>query len=449
MQKKYGSCQKRQKTIDETMKRNVASSYMLNVREDTSTGLLLQDSLRPCSRKCLEENNEVTTRSAAPQRTSNVREDASTGLLLQDSLQTFSPFGIYIHWPFCLSKCPYCDFFSKVKKEDEQDKLIDEYCKDLEFYAEITGNRTVTSVFFGGGTPSLIRPENIEKLLDKISGCWKLSADVEISLEANPNTHTPTLFSDLKQAGINRLSLGVQALNDRDLKFLGRTHNAVQAVQSVKDIIQTFDNHSIDLIYALPDQNIQAWQNTLKQAVSFGLKHISLYQLTIEDGTVFAKKGIQALDDEQAIKLYEYTNAFLAEAGYPRYEVSNYASQKYQSRHNLIYWQGDDYLGIGPAAHGRLNVNGSCFATTYRRQQEQLTAGERAQELIIMGLRLTEGINKIKFKRCCGIALDDFINKKAAATLIEDKLLEETATCLRASEKGFAVLNKIIEELCS
>ena len=391
---------------NEVTTRSAAPQRTSNVREDASTGLLLQDSLRPCSRKCLEENNEVTTRSATPQRTSNVREDASTGLLLQDSLQTFSPFGIYIHWPFCLPK-------------------------------------------FGGGTPSLIKPENIEKLLDKISGCWKLSADVEISLEANPNTHTPTLFSDLKQAGINRLSLGVQALNDRDLKFLGRTHNAVQAVQSVKDIIQTFDNHSIDLIYALPDQNIQAWQNTLKQAVSFGLKHISLYQLTIEDGTVFAKKGIQALDDEQAIKLYEYTNAFLAEAGYPRYEVSNYASQKYQSRHNLIYWQGDDYLGIGPAAHGRLNVNGSCFATTYRRQQEQLTAGERAQELIIMGLRLTEGINKIKFKRCCGIALDDFINKKAAATLIEDKLLEETATCLRASEKGFAVLNKIIEELCS
>ena len=358
-------------------------------------------------------------------------------------------FGIYIHWPFCLSKCPYCDFFSQIKKDVEQETIIKEYIDDLDFYAEKTGDRTVESIFFGGGTPSLIKPNLIEKLINHIHQKWKCKKDIEISLEANPNSDRKNLFTDLRQAGINRLSLGVQALNDKDLKFLGRTHDLEQAYTAIDEVLQNFDNHSFDLIYARPEQTLEAWQNEIKQAVHFGFKHLSMYQLTIEEGTVFYKKQVEAAEEDTAREMYLFTNQYLQENGYPQYEVSNYAKNGFQSRHNLLYWRGDDYLGIGKSAHGRLKIGNKFYALTHRRQEEEISASDRAEELIIMGLRLNEGINKEKFYNVCGIKLADFINQKNLAELKAEKLIEETQTHLFATNEGRLVLNKLIEDLCS
>lgn len=358
-------------------------------------------------------------------------------------------FGIYIHWPYCLSKCPYCDFFSQIKKDVEQETIIKEYLEDLDFYAEKTGDRVVESIFFGGGTPSLIKPNLIEKLINHIHQKWKCKKDIEISLEANPNTDRKNLFSDLRQAGINRLSLGVQALNDKDLKFLGRTHNLAQAYTAIDEVLQNFDNQSMDLIYARPKQTLTAWQEEIKQAVQFGFKHLSLYQLTIEEGTVFYKKQVEAAEEDIAREMYLFTNQYLSENNYPQYEVSNYARSGFQSRHNLLYWQGDDYLGIGKSAHGRLKIGNKFYALTHRRQEEEISARDRAEELIIMGLRLNEGIDKEKFYNVCEINLADFINQKNLNALKAEKLIEETQTHLLATDEGRLVLNKLIEDLCS
>ncbi|MBO5442639.1 MAG: radical SAM family heme chaperone HemW [Alphaproteobacteria bacterium] len=356
--------------------------------------------------------------------------------------------GIYIHWPYCLSKCPYCDFYKEVRKDVPQEQIIAEYLEDLDFYHNFTTDKNIISVFFGGGTPSLIQPQYIDKIINHIHKKWPCAKNMEISLEANPNSNRKNLFSDLKAAGINRLSLGVQALNDKDLKFLGRTHNLQTALKSIDEVIKTFDNHSIDLIYARPHQTLPEWKKELSAAVNLGLKQISLYQLTIEEGTVFAKKGILPLEEEAAAEMYSFTEDFLRQNGYPKYEVSNFAPPQYQSRHNLLYWQGDDYIGIGKSAHGRITHNGKIYATTHRRQTEELTPEERAEELIIMGLRLTEGINKKHFAEKCGIAFNDFVNKNKLQELKETGFLVETPSSLKATPLGFLVLNKLIEEIC-
>lgn len=377
-------------------------------------------------------------------------KDMNAETLPDLSLQDNSvKFGIYIHWPFCLSKCPYCDFFSQIKKDVEQETIITQYIEDLDFYAEKTADRTVESIFFGGGTPSLIKPNLIEKLINHIHQKWKCKKDIEISLEANPNSDRKNLFKDLRQAGINRLSLGVQALNDKDLKFLGRTHNLEQAYTAIDEVLQNFDNHSFDLIYARPEQTLSAWQNEIKQAIQFGFKHLSMYQLIIEEGTVFYKKQVEAAEEDIAREMYLFTNQYLQENGYLQYEVSNYAQSGFPSRHNLLYWQGDDYLGIGKSAHGRLKIGNKFYALTHRRQEEEISAHERAEELIIMGLRLNEGISKEKFYNVCGIKLADFINQKNLSELKAEKLIEETKTHLFATNEGRLVLNKLIEDLCS
>lgn len=356
-------------------------------------------------------------------------------------------FGIYIHWPFCKSKCPYCDFFSRVDKNVDAESIVDSYVQDIALTAQKTGPRKVTSIFFGGGTPSLLTPQQIEKLINAVGKYWQLEPRAEVSLEANPNTQTPTLFADLKLAGINRLSLGVQSFEDTELKFLGRTHNAWQAKHAAETVANTFNNFSLDLIYALPNQNPQIWQQNLEQALSFAPKHLSLYQLTIEDGTFFAKKGIEAMEEEAAAELYIQTTQQLAERGLNRYEVSNYAKKGFECQHNMLYWQGDDYAGIGNGAHGRLKINNRFFATTHPLKFEELTPQERAQELLLMGLRLKEGINKRKFWESCGLDFDCFINLQNAQHLNQCGLICNTAQNLRATQSGFLVLNKIIEEL--
>lgn len=303
-------------------------------------------------------------------------------------------FGIYIHWPFCLSKCPYCDFASVPCRAPEEDLLLKGYLRDLDNLPR----RPVTSIFFGGGTPSMMSVELLERILGKIEADFGFAPDIEISLEANPDAITKEKMLAFKQAGINRLSLGVQALNDTDLKFLGRIHSAQTALTRIDEMRQVFDNCSIDLIYARPNQTIKDWESELKQVLSFDLPHISLYQLTIEEGTPFDRKGIEPADDETARALYLKTVEMTDKAGIPLYEVSNFARSGFECRHNLLYWQGDDYAGIGPAAHGRLGL----VATENPKDVKQwltqgaiktnLTQTERFEEKILMGLRLRKGM---------------------------------------------------------
>ena len=374
-----------------------------------------------------------------------VREHSSTGQRSQDSNKTRFPLGIYIHWPYCLSKCPYCDFYSSAKKCKNEDELIESYCKDLEYYNSLNNNYNLQSIFFGGGTPSLIKAKNIEKLINKITSLWHFNSELEISLEANPNSNHSNMFKDLKSAGINRLSLGVQALNEKDLRFLGRTHQLDDALHAIDEIVNTFDNHSIDLIYARPQQKLTDWQQELNMATKFGLKHISLYQLTIEDKTIFAKKGIQALEENLASEMYTFTQEFLNSHNYPQYEVSNFGLP---SIHNCGYWQGYDYIGIGNGAHGRIHIDNKLYATTHHRQQELISDEERAEELIIMGLRILEGIDKQRFQQQSHIKFEDFINQKNLQKLLSQNLLINSPNHLRPTSQGLLVLNKIIYDLC-
>ena len=355
---------------------------------------------------------------------------------------------VYIHWPFCKSKCPYCDFYKEINHNVNQDNIINEYLEALQRYHGLMSDRIIKSVFFGGGTPSLITPQNIEKILNFINQKWKITDNVEISLEANPNSRYNSLFNDLKNAGINRLSLGVQSLNENDLRFLGRTHNVKTARLCLQEIVRTFDNHSADLIYALPNQNIQNWLPQLKEICSYGLKHLSLYQLTIENGTTFARQKITPLDEEKSVEIYNYTRDYLAQKNYCHYEVSNFALSGFASRHNLTYWQGGDYIGIGKSAHGRINMDGQHYAVIYPFINEKLTPKQRAEELIVMGLRLTQGINKTEFKSICRLDFNDFVNRQKLQQLKEQNLLIETEDYLRASYEGFLLIDALAAELC-
>ena len=356
---------------------------------------------------------------------------------------------IYIHWPYCKSKCPYCDFYSQVSPHINQDDIISGYLQQMDKYAEIVGDRHIKSIFFGGGTPSLIHPQNIEQMINKIDNLWGISSDVEISLEANPNTHKSNLFADLKNAGINRLSLGIQALDDNRLRFLGRSHNLSQAYTSIEDMQYHFDNNSIDIMYALPQDTLSYWQETLQKIISFDLKHISLYQLTIEEGTKFYQQGIKPVSQDLAAELYSLSETYLADCGYYKYEVSNYAKQGYASVHNQVYWQGGDYIGIGKSAHGRLQIDGNIFAQTDNINLEKLTPTERAEELILMGLRLTAGINKHQFYQNCGLELPNCINQTFKQQAINEGLLSETKDIIQATPSGFLLLDWLINGLCS
>lgn len=392
-----------------------------------------------------EENN---TSDASERRSAayiNVREHSSTGRRSQDSLTTRFPLGVYIHWPYCLTKCPYCDFFSSVKKCQNEDDLIKSYEEDLEFYRNLNNNYEVKSIFFGGGTPSLIKPQNIERIINRITKLWACAPNLEVSLEANPNSNHPQMFRELKSAGINRLSLGIQALNEEDLHFLGRSHTLNEALKAVDEVVSTFDNHSVDLIYARPHQQLKSWEQELRQVVSFGLRHISLYQLTIEEKTVFAHRGIEALNEDDAAIMYDFTLAYLNQHGYPQYEVSNFGKP---CVHNCGYWQGYDYVGVGKGAHGRLHIDNKIYETTHHRHLELLTPEERAEELVIMGLRLLSGINKHRFYQECGLDFEQFINLKNLQNLRSENLIIDTKDTLRPTCAGLKVLNKIIEELC-
>ncbi|MEO0568483.1 MAG: radical SAM family heme chaperone HemW [Pseudomonadota bacterium] len=373
-------------------------------------------------------------------------------------------FGVYIHWPFCEAKCPYCDFNSYARKNIDQNQWLDGYLKEIARYAELLPNRAINSVFFGGGTPSLMDPAIVEKMISSILSHWSASNDIEITLEANPTSVEADKFNAYSDAGVNRISMGVQALNDGDLKRLGRTHSVKEANQAFDIARRNFNRVSFDLIYARQSQTLEDWQKELRQALDMAVDHLSLYQLTIEQGTAFGdryKRGkLRDLpDDDDAADMYQVTQDICAEAGLDAYEVSNYAKQGAQSRHNLIYWQYGDYVGIGPGAHGRVTLAGQRYATdTWKSPEKWLASAkqgngdkhktaiaplDQAAEYLMMGLRIAEGIDLSRYAGLAGEPLDN-----EAITYLKDiNMIELRENRLTASENGRPVLNSLIQEL--
>jgi oxygen-independent coproporphyrinogen-3 oxidase len=317
---------------------------------------------------------------------------------------------LYVHWPFCVSKCPYCDFNSHVRGSMDQSEWREALIADLGHEARVLPERRLTSIFFGGGTPSLMDPATVEALIGAARSLWSADDDVEITLEANPNSVEAARFADVASAGVNRLSLGVQSFDDRALRFLGRAHSAGEGLHAIETAQKHFSRTSFDLIYALPRETEEAWSETLSKALAIGTTHLSLYQLTIEPGTRFAsmvaKREFEPLDADEAAALYELTDAKTSAAGLPAYEISNYARSSQESRHNLTYWRYADYAGIGPGAHGRRlgmrtlrHRKPENFLSALKRnghgivEEARLSATEGADEALVMGLRLTEGID--------------------------------------------------------
>lgn len=373
-------------------------------------------------------------------------------------------FGLYIHWPFCLSKCPYCDFNSHVAEKIDQAAWREALLRELDEGAERTQGRTVTSVFFGGGTPSLMDPATTAALIERIHKRWKVAEDIEITLEANPGTVDAERFREIRGAGVNRLSMGLQSLEDKELKFLGRIHDSAQAAKAVELARAIFPRISFDLIYARPGQSLDSWKAELDRAISMAADHLSLYQLTIEPGTQFhpmaARGDFVMPDDDHAAALFDLTQEVTEAAGLPAYEISNHARPGAECRHNLLYWQGDDFLGIGPGAHGRL-TDEQGRTTTHRRHRAPeiwrgmvmekgegtaesgvLTAEDRVVELVMMGLRLTEGLSLRKFP-----ALEASLDQQGLAGMIGDGFLEKRQDHLRATGKGRLLLNQVIERI--
>ena len=368
---------------------------------------------------------------------------------------------IYIHWPFCKKKCPYCDFNSHVQRQIDEEQWCQAYIDEIRYYQERLGPRTVTSIFFGGGTPSLMPASTTESLLTEIARKWSVSDDCEITLESNPTSVEAQKCHDFYHAGINRFSLGVQSLNDEALQFLGREHNAGEALAALETIRQITDHFSFDLIYALPDQSLSAWQSELNRALGYATHHMSLYQLTIEKGTPFYRQfsdgTYQELDADIAASMYEHTNHHMLEHGFNAYEVSNYAKPEFESRHNLTYWRYQPYIGIGPGAHGRmLDENNQLQATmnhhmpeTWLKQVnskqhglqtiEPLDAQTQMEEKLLMGLRLSEGISLEKIQH--------IIDPSKHALLIKEGLLRCENHRLYATPKGRLVLNSVIAKL--
>jgi oxygen-independent coproporphyrinogen-3 oxidase len=374
-------------------------------------------------------------------------------------------FGVYLHWPFCKSKCPYCDFNSHVRQSIDQDRWRDALLSELEYAAAKSGPRRVTSVFFGGGTPSLMPAETVAAALEKIDALWGLPAGTEITLEANPTSAEAERFAAFAKAGVNRLSLGVQALDDDALKFLGRQHSAAEALAALELARAAFARISFDLIYARPGQSLADWLAELTRALALGPEHISLYQLTIEEGTVFHgawRRGeLRLPEEEAAAALYEATAAQLTEAGLPAYEISNHARPGGACRHNLTNWRYGDYAGIGPGAHGRLTWDGTKHATRAHRAPEAwldlvarqghgwrsaevIDAGQRLTEMVMMGLRLGEGISRQAFQRELGTAPEALLPADRLARLVGEDYLVLDAAGLRATAAGRQRLDALL-----
>ena len=374
-------------------------------------------------------------------------------------------FGIYIHWPFCEAKCPYCDFNSYVEKFIDQDRWRKAYLSELKRCAKLTPGRVVNSVFFGGGTPSLMDPTSISDILDAVADLWTLANSIEITLEANPSSVEAGRFSAYASAGVNRVSLGVQALNDVDLQRLGRLHSVKEAYAALDIANSTFDRVSFDLIYARQNQSLPDWESELKQALTTANGHLSLYQLTIEDGTAFGdryKRGkLSGLPrDDTSADMFDLTNDICEAHGLHRYEVSNHAAPGQESRHNLIYWNYGDYIGIGPGAHGRVSVPGigrtatethlaprkwlnEAEAGNGESLTENLTGGNQATEYLLMGLRLKSGIDRKRFAKLAGKDLQS----STLIDLAQNGLLTHSEESISLTNQGVVVLNAVAEQL--
>jgi oxygen-independent coproporphyrinogen-3 oxidase len=377
-------------------------------------------------------------------------------------------FGVYVHWPFCLSKCPYCDFNSHVRHT-----AIDETRYLRAFEAEIAATaarvpgRTVTSIFLGGGTPSLMQPATVAGILDAVGRRWTVAPGVEVTLEANPTSVEATRFRGYRAAGVNRVSLGVQALDDAALKELGRLHSAEEALAAVAIARSAFERYSFDLIYARPRQTPQAWAQELERAITEAAEHLSLYQLTIEPETPFAALHaagrLVTPDDDAGRALYDTTQEICTRFGLPAYEVSNHARPGAECRHNLVYWRGHEYAGVGPGAHGRLDLDGTRRATMTEKRPEAwltrvesdghgliiddtLTAEERADEFLLMGLRLAEGSDPARYTALAGRRLDP---AGIAALSALGFVMRAEDGCLRVTAEGFPVLDAVVADLAA
>ena len=377
-------------------------------------------------------------------------------------------FGIYIHWPFCASKCPYCDFNSHVRQRIDQHVWADAYAREIEHYAALTEGKMVTSVFFGGGTPSLMEPDTAASVIAAIRKHWPMANDCEITLEANPTSIEADKFAGFRGAGIDRVSVGVQALNDADLKFLGRQHNKDQALRALDIARNTFDRYSFDLIYARPNQTPQAWETELREAMNYAGGHLSLYQLTIEKGTPFytqySRGDFSIPTNDEGGELYEITQRVLEDHGLPAYEISNHASEGQQSRHNLTYWRYYDYVGIGPGAHGRLTIDGKKVGTRGHRAPEiwldkvakdghgshpyeAIDTDQRFAEMLMMGLRLREGIKLSRFTEETGQSLETYIPQTKFQSMIDEGYITVTDTTITATQDGRQRLNGLLDYL--
>lgn len=376
--------------------------------------------------------------------------------------------GLYLHWPFCRSKCPYCDFNSHVRESIEMPRWHDALLAELDHYGAETSGRTLTSVFFGGGTPSLMPPRTAAAILERAARHWRIDAALEVTLEANPNSAEASRFAEFRAAGVNRLSIGVQALDDRALAFLGRRHTAAEALDALALARRHFSRLSFDLIYARPEQSISAWQAELARALQEGPEHLSLYQLAIEPGTAFHaawRRGELILPDpDSAAALYEATQTAMDAAGLPAYEVSNHARPGAESRHNLTYWRYGDYIGVGPGAHGRLTFGTEKVATRQHRAPEAwlaavessghatrargpLDRSSRLAELTMMGLRLSGGVARAAFRRELAGAPEELFAAERLAALRDAGYLVLDNAGLRATAAGRQRLDAVLGHL--
>lgn len=372
-------------------------------------------------------------------------------------------FGVYIHWPFCAAKCPYCDFNSHVRATIDHAAWRHALIADIEAQAELHDTALVTSVFFGGGTPSLMEPETVGAILDTLHRKFRVSNDLEVTLEANPTSVEAQKFREFKEGGVNRVSMGIQALNDVDLRHLGRMHTAEEAMRAFSIARSTFDRVSFDLIYARQHQTLESWEQELNQALSLAVDHLSLYQLTIEQGTRFGElaalnrlRGLPGAD--LSADMYELTNQVCRNAGLEAYEVSNHAREGAVCRHNLTYWRYGPYLGVGPGAHGRVSRDGIWYATEAERRPESwladpagrtaatpLESHDRAQEYILMALRLTEGLDLSRL----ALMHDTSGADDAIGDLLALGLLVRNGDRIATTDRGRLVLNSVTERICS
>jgi oxygen-independent coproporphyrinogen-3 oxidase len=377
-------------------------------------------------------------------------------------------FAVYVHWPFCLAKCPYCDFNSHVRSAViDEERYVAAFRAEIKHRAEIAPGRQVRSIFFGGGTPSLMRPQTVQAVIDAVAQGWCVAPGAEITLEANPTSVEAGRFRGYRAAGVNRLSIGVQALNDAALKFLGRRHTVAEALAALKVAAAIFSRHSFDLIYARPDQSVAAWRAELGEALDLAGEHLSLYQLTIEPDTMFerlSKAGKLAVPDaDRARELFDVTQEITEARGLPAYEVSNHARPGAESRHNLVYWRYGEYAGVGPGAHGRLLTPAGRRAQATERhpemwltqveseghgliENEPLTAEEQGDEFLLMGLRLREGVDPERFRRLSGRALDH----RQIDSLTADGFVETDETGrLRVTPLGAPLLDSVVADLAA